>query len=94
MCINGNIALDNIDFLQRLNNLEKLRLFNCSKITRFPNLSGLTNLRLVDVQMCNGLEDISELKKLENVRVGFSGKKIRGGYYNTAWIDAVSNNEW
>ena len=92
--INGNIVLENIDFLQQLNNLERVNLHNCSKITRFPDLRGLTKLNLINAQMCNRLEDISELKKLENVRVGVSGKMIKGGYYNTVWTDAVSNKTW
>jgi hypothetical protein len=79
--INGNIALENIDFLLGLNNLEKLRLYNCSKITSVPDLSNLKKLKWVSMEICNRLEDISELKKLEGVEIHVSGKMIKGGYH-------------
>ena len=79
--INGNIALENIDFLLSLSNLEKIRLYNCSKITQIPDLSGLKKLKSVSVEICNRLEDISELKKLENIEIHISGKMIKGGYH-------------
>ena len=79
--INGNIALENIDFLSRLSKLEKIRLYNCSKITRIPDLSGLTKLKSISMEICNRLVDISELKKLENIEIHVSGKMIKGGYH-------------
>ena len=81
--INGNTAIDNIDFLQKLNNIESVRIYNCSKITRVPNLSNLEKLKSVSMEMCNRLEDISELKKLKGIDIHVSGKMIKGGYHCT-----------
>jgi len=88
--INGNITLDNIDFLTEFENLENLELWNCSKITKIPDLSSLTKLKRISMEMCNRLEDISEVKKLENVKINISGKMIKGGYHNTTLADALA----
>jgi hypothetical protein len=79
--INGNITLENIDFLSKLKNLEKIRLFNCSKIIEIPDLSSLTKLKSISFEMCNRLENIDELKKIKNVEIHVSGKIIKGGYH-------------
>jgi len=91
LSINGNITLENIDFLSKMTNLEKIGLYNCSKITRIPDLCGLTKLQWISMEICNRLEDISEVKKLKNVKINISGKMIKGGYHNTTLADAVWN---
>jgi hypothetical protein len=80
--IKANITLENLDFLQKLKDLEILDLWWCSKIKRFPDLSGLKKLNKIEAQECKRLEDISELKKLKNVKVWTSGEMLPGGYCN------------
>jgi hypothetical protein len=56
-----------------------LDLWWCSKIKCFPDLSGLRRLNKIEVQECKRLEDITELKKLKNIKIRVSGKMLPDG---------------
>jgi hypothetical protein len=78
----SNRSLENIEFLQELKELEELMFLNCSKIKRFPNLDGLQKLKTLIVQDCNSLEDIAEVKKLENVEIHINGRMLPEKHYH------------
>lgn len=68
-----NTNWEDFSFIENLKNLESIELWYCSGIKKFPKCSHLKNLRLIIANMCNNLEDISELKKLTNCEIQASG---------------------
>ncbi len=77
----NNITLSDIDFLRDLHFLETVDFMYCSKITRFPDLSHLSNLKKIYALECNRVEDIDELKKLNGVDIWVQGKAVPGKWY-------------
>ncbi len=53
--------LDDISFITTLANLEILKLIWMGAITKLPNFSNLTKLRVIDIHTCNKLIDVSGL---------------------------------
>jgi hypothetical protein len=74
--------LENIDFLKELKKLETLYLLYCSNIKRFPDLNGLKNLKDINATGCNRLEDIPEIKKLNNVEIHLNSKMLPEKFYH------------
>jgi hypothetical protein len=72
-----NTTLDNIDFIEKLSNLEKILLMYISKITYFPKLDNLKNIKSVILSYCNRISNIDELKKLNGVEIKVFGEKIK-----------------
>jgi len=62
-------------------NLEFIELNQCPKITYFPNLEHLKNLRKILLSDNKRLTDLGELKKLENVK-----SNVLGDGYEREWI--------
>lgn len=81
--IKTNATLPNIDFIEHLKNLERLELLYVAKLTRFPKCEHLKKLNLIFAFECNRLVDISEIKKLQSVKISVSGKALEGRHYST-----------
>ena len=81
--IKTNATLRNIDFIEHLKNLERLELLYVAKLTRFPKCEHLHKLNLIFAYECNRLVDISEIKKLQGVKISVSGKALEGRNYST-----------
>lgn len=79
--IKTNSKIENIDFIEKLPNLEDIELQYIAKITKFPKCDHLMCLKRIFAFECNRLEDISEVKKLKNCDTYISGKKIDGRHY-------------
>jgi hypothetical protein len=79
--IKANSKIENIDFIEQLPNLEEIELQYVAKVTRFPKCDHLQHLRRVFAFECNRLEDISEVKKLQNCSVFVSGNKLKDRLY-------------
>lgn len=76
--IKASSVLSDIDFLKDLHCLETVDFMYCSKITRFPDLSHLKNLKKIYALECNRVDDIEELKKLNDVEIWVQGKAVPG----------------
>lgn len=81
--IKTNPTLKSIDFIEHLPQLEWIEFLYLSKIVTFPRCDHLKNLKGVLAYECNRLSDISELKKLEGIKVSVSGKALKGRHYRT-----------
>lgn len=79
-----NHKIETLDFLQKMTNLEYIELDQCSKITHFPNLEHLKNLRKIVLSGNKRLDDSveveSELKKLKNLKN--VKNNFEDGYYD------------
>lgn len=82
--IKTNATLPNIDFIVDLKTLERLELLYVAKLTRFPICEHLKKLNLIFAFECNRLVDISEIKKLQGVRISVSGKALERRHYSTS----------
>jgi hypothetical protein len=67
--IANNTALEDIDFLAALDDLEILELGYCSKIKVFPNLNHLKKLKKISLHKCKNIENINELRKTNNIKI-------------------------
>ena len=81
LTISNNTTVSDLGFLLGLPNLEDANFMYCSRIVRFPDLSGLKKLKNIYALECNRLEDVEELKKLSNVDVSVQGKVLPGKSY-------------
>ncbi|MBK7375598.1 MAG: hypothetical protein IPJ02_08590 [Chitinophagaceae bacterium] len=79
--IKTNSKIENIDFIEHLPNLEDIELQYVAKVTRFPQCNHLKHLKRIFAFECNRLEDISEVKKLNNCEIFLSGNKLKGRHY-------------
>lgn len=79
--IKTNFKIENIDFIEKLLNLEDIELQYVAKITKFPKCDHLKNLKRIFALECNRLEDISEVKKMKNCEIFISGNKLNGRHY-------------
>ena len=79
--IKTNFKIENIDFIEKLLNLEDIELQYVAKITKFPKCDHLKNLKRIFALECNRLEDISEVKKMKNCKIFISGNKLNGQHY-------------
>ena len=71
----GNSSIDNLSFLNKLQDLTVLNFFNCKKITDFSMVGSCFNLKKIDLRGCflNNLDFIKELKYLEVLLIGDAG---------------------
>jgi hypothetical protein len=60
-------GLNNLEFLSALQNLEWIKLSECMKIERFPDLKSLHSLSRVIVERCQGLLDLSAFTSAPNL---------------------------
>ena len=74
--LKANTTLENIDFIENLNNLETIELQYLSKITYFPKTNDFKRMKNIIIYQCNRLTDIEELKRLNDVRISVWGKLI------------------
>jgi hypothetical protein len=58
--IKTNRTLENIDFVKRLHNLERLELTYVYKLSNFPDIVHLKKLDTIIIDQCNRLENIDE----------------------------------
>jgi hypothetical protein len=79
--IKTNSKIENIDFIEHLPNLENIGLQYVAKVKRFPKCDHLKHLKRIFAFECNKLEDISEVKKLNNCEILITGNKLEGRHY-------------
>ncbi len=75
--IQTNSKIENVDYIKDLYNLEEIELLYLSKITKLPKCSHLKKLKKIVVFECNRLENIEEIKKLDNCYIFAGGNLIR-----------------
>lgn len=71
--------LKNLDFVSRMQALQFLSVETLNGVTRFPEVSGLTKLRRVEIDLCKNLTDFGEVAHSRSIRE-FSVQ-------NTVWPD-------
>jgi hypothetical protein len=76
--------LDNLDFISKLNNLEKLNLWWLSKVEAFPDFKNLVNLKSIYLENMNGLNDVSNLASATNLRLFrfVNAKKLQPSHFH------------
>lgn len=67
---------ENFDFIEHLNNIEKIEIYFCSGIKKFPKCDHLKKLKKVSLVQCNKLIDVSELQKLTDCSVSAGGNAL------------------
>ncbi|CAN1264365.1 Disease resistance protein L6 [Linum perenne] len=72
--MSGCSSVEEFTGIENLELLEDLEMRNCTSITKFPDLSVLTNLKTLDISRCRGLTEVMGIERLESlIKLNMSG---------------------